>query len=58
MERGALQSAPDFTLRRALWQAINARGFDSAYLPELAFVPVEQATDGPRKGLNPPPALR
>jgi hypothetical protein len=29
-----------------------------ALLPEIFSWLVEQATDGPRKGLNPPPALR
>jgi hypothetical protein len=31
---------------------------DLALLPEIFSRLVEQATDGPRKGLNPPPALR
>jgi hypothetical protein len=31
---------------------------DLALLPEIFLQLVEQATDGPRKGLNPPPALR
>jgi hypothetical protein len=31
---------------------------DLALLPEIFLLSVEQATDGPRKGLNPPPALR
>jgi hypothetical protein len=31
---------------------------DLALLPEIFLWVVEQATDGPRKGLNPPPALR
>jgi len=30
---------------------------DSVLLPEIFSWSVEQATDGPRKGLNPPPAL-
>lgn len=31
---------------------------DRADLPQIVWRLVEQATDGPRKGLNPPPALR
>ena len=31
---------------------------DLALLPEIFSRQVEQATDGPRKGLNPPPSLR
>ena len=33
-------------------------GLDLALLPEIFSRLVEQATDGPRKGLNPPPSLR
>ncbi len=31
---------------------------DLAFMPRVGLLLVEKATDGPRKGLNPPPALR
>jgi hypothetical protein len=37
---------------------LAAAQIDSAQSQALVSLPVEQATDGPRKGFNPPPALR
>jgi hypothetical protein len=55
-DRWTVQSAgwpKQEVLRRLMFVAL-----DLALLPKIFSEVVEQATDGPRKGFNPPPALR